>query len=981
MPITNAQIAQQQSELVSAWSLREDEMRDWLSGSATGGPYSDGRYPLTDFLGTVYYVKCPARLELDVSGPTGSAQAAQAAAEAALADTIIAQNASVSAQGFSESARDASLAARDLAEQHKLTAATSEANSLVHRQAAALSEANAQTSEASALVSETKAATSATAAATSETNAAASAAAAATFNPALYAALSGAAFTGDVSITGSLDVTGAVNFINSNQVDIGDSILTLNAAYAGSTPIADGGLEINRGTLPSATLKWNETGDQWEAQGFSLWHSGNFDPSGYSLTSHDHAGIYAPSSHSHNDLYYTEAEVDGFLAGKADTHTHPYASDTHNHDADYAPLGHTHGYLPLAGGTLSGTLTVQQSGDVALSLRVPAGEANDWNYISFYGADGVWDGYAGTDAAGNMIVTTIGGSSLTLKSTSIIANYDLFVNSSKVWHAGNLDPSTFALTTHSHDAAYSPIGHTHSYLPLAGGTLSGTLTAPIISATGGFAVKDTRLNGDTTPDGFTDKAMTLSFTDDITGSVSTWDSMITMKGWTDGYRAWQLIASSEMGSADTALYYRSGIGTTWGPKERVLTDAGTVRSTLYSSGMAAPRWDTSFYVLQSQHWHGHTSTQTMYLGEAGNTVEVRGLFVKNGGEYFYPGNSDADIVVNAELANRATGSPDTVGDGRGFSVDYMLGAAVNKPTGVDHSLLTMAYSPAYQTQLAGDWRTNKWYVRGQDAGVWSSWAEVLTSLGGTLTGSLGLGVAPASGYKLTVAGSLHMKNTDINYVNQLHFNDNVRLYDDGNVQHLNLKSGDAAVVGLKLIGGDGTLRGRLYSNVPTIIGLTTSNGTWGMNCFSGGMTQLHYAGATKLQTTSAGVSIVGLLDVDSIRTRTTSARVKLGVWSGSLYGIGMGNAYTYGDLNDFAMTFQMNSTANRGFWWGQDAHTNAQGAMALTNDGRLTVDKSIKLNGKGSVLCHAASAHASGSITVSAAAPTGGADGDVWMEV
>jgi len=36
----------------------------------------------------------------------------------------------------------------------------------------------------------------------------------------------------------------------------------------------------------------------------------------------------------------------------------------------------------------------------------------------------------------------------------------------------------------------------------------------------------------------------------------------------------------------------------------------------------APRWDTSAYVLQSQHWYGHTNTQSMYLGEA-NTIYVR----------------------------------------------------------------------------------------------------------------------------------------------------------------------------------------------------------------------------------------------------------------------------------------------------------------------------------------------------------------------
>jgi len=38
----------------------------------------------------------------------------------------------------------------------------------------------------------------------------------------------------------------------------------------------------------------------------------------------------------------------------------------------------------------------------------------------------------------------------------------------------------------------------------------------------------------------------------------------------------------------------------------------------------APRWDTSFYVMQSQHWYGHSNSQGMYLGESDNDVYVRG---------------------------------------------------------------------------------------------------------------------------------------------------------------------------------------------------------------------------------------------------------------------------------------------------------------------------------------------------------------------
>jgi hypothetical protein len=57
----------------------------------------------------------------------------------------------------------------------------------------------------------------------------------------------------------------------------------------------------------------------------------------------------------------------------------------------------------------------------------------------------------------------------------------------------------------------------------------------------------------------------------------------------------------------------------------------------------------------------------------------------------------------------------------------------------------------------------------------------------------------------------------------------------------------------------------------------------------------------------------------------------------------MKSGYTYGGLNDYAMSFQMSNDANRGFWWGDSAHNDASGAMALTTNGRLTVAASARI--------------------------------------
>ena len=60
----------------------------------------------------------------------------------------------------------------------------------------------------------------------------------------------------------------------------------------------------------------------------------------FSFEGHTHSG-YAASSHTHDDRYYTESEINTKLNGKSDT-------------------GHTHNYLPLSGGTMTGSITMSQ---------------------------------------------------------------------------------------------------------------------------------------------------------------------------------------------------------------------------------------------------------------------------------------------------------------------------------------------------------------------------------------------------------------------------------------------------------------------------------------------------------------------------------------------------------------------------------------------------------------------------------------------
>ena len=85
-----------------------------------------------------------------------------------------------------------------------------------------------------------------------------------------------------------------------------------------------------------------------------------------------------------------------------------------------------------ANDTMSGSLVIQTAQDDKLHLKVTSGDTSDWNYISFYGSNGVRDGYIGTDGSGNMqFYQDSNGTNIDLNGSSPRAN------GYTIWHAGN----------------------------------------------------------------------------------------------------------------------------------------------------------------------------------------------------------------------------------------------------------------------------------------------------------------------------------------------------------------------------------------------------------------------------------------------------------------------------------------------------------------------------------------------------------------
>lgn len=164
---------------------------------------------------------------------------------------------------------------------------------------------------------------------------------------ALEAAHTISAITGLQSALDEKTTLTEVNNLMVNKADIDGTTSTQFTLNKGYTGIAgpDAMLEVERGSEPNVGIRWNETAELWEfTNDGTNWQSFNAPDLSPGIIDYDN--LNAPlqdlidgksdDGHSHNDLYYTEAEVDAALAGKSDIgHTHDAAeiiSGTLGHD-------------------------------------------------------------------------------------------------------------------------------------------------------------------------------------------------------------------------------------------------------------------------------------------------------------------------------------------------------------------------------------------------------------------------------------------------------------------------------------------------------------------------------------------------------------------------------------------------------------------------------------------------------------------------
>lgn len=168
----------------------------------------------------------------------------------------------------------------------------------------------------------------------------------------------------DLTLAGNLVVNGTTTTVNSNTVDIGDSIITLNADEAG-TPSQNAGIEIERGTSANKTLVWDETADKWTvgsdtfiASAFEGNLTGNVTGTVSDISNHN-TGDLAEGS----NLYYTSVRVNSAI----DTRVNKSFVDALNVDADTLDGNDSTAFATAAQGTKADSAL--QSSDIGSSVQ------------------------------------------------------------------------------------------------------------------------------------------------------------------------------------------------------------------------------------------------------------------------------------------------------------------------------------------------------------------------------------------------------------------------------------------------------------------------------------------------------------------------------------------------------------------------------------------------------------------------------------
>jgi hypothetical protein len=126
--------------------------------------------------------------------------------------------------------------------------------------------------------------------------------------------------TGALTVTGNLTVSGTTTTINTQELNVADSIITLNSDVpANTTPSESAGVSVNRGSAANVSIIWNEATDRWTFTN---------DGSVYSNIGSSAAESYANSAYLHANSAFTKANASIVLSDDTTSNATRYISFT-----------------------------------------------------------------------------------------------------------------------------------------------------------------------------------------------------------------------------------------------------------------------------------------------------------------------------------------------------------------------------------------------------------------------------------------------------------------------------------------------------------------------------------------------------------------------------------------------------------------------------------------------------------------------------
>lgn len=287
-----------------------------------------------------------------------------------------------------------------------------------------------------------------------------------------------------------------------------------------------------------------------------------------------------------------------FSVNGATNQSYTFGSAAFANTADFAAASHTHSYLPLSGGTITGNVTFTGAdGENALTL---SGSSPTLAFTDV------------TSSADDFYIHVNSNNFYILRDTGGVGDYGTW-NSP---HPLQIEADTSRFIVFGNDVITSGnIGsQSVSYASSAGSAGNATEAYAL-------DVADTRA-AQRMPTDVPEYRVSAEFTNQI---VSGWHSLINVKGWHDGYATWQLIGGSDT-SAHNNLYFRSGVGSSWGNL-----------NTIWHSGN-----DGSGSGLDADNLDGFTWM------DSGKSIRGDYVYVGSGGGYFY-NDSGSRVRINQDF--------------------------------------------------------------------------------------------------------------------------------------------------------------------------------------------------------------------------------------------------------------------------------------------------------------------------------------------